>query len=240
MRIVSLAVALVSSLCLYVVLASPGNGHREVLLRRHNGISLFANDAGDHVASSENLHKRFSSTRFTFYKTGLGACGGVNNDNDFIVAMNHAQFDSGNWCGKTITVEYNGKSTQATVVDRCEECPFGALDFSPGLFNFFASAGAGIIYGSWTDGAPPPPPPPPPPPAPSTTKPPPPPPSSTYVSSSVSISSSTNTSMSTTTSTSASVLSTPTPAMSGPMWDVNKAIIQLGGMAVSGARDASH
>ena len=28
-------------------------------------------------------------------------------------------------------------------------CPWGGLDFSRGLFNFFASESAGVIYGSW-------------------------------------------------------------------------------------------
>jgi len=34
-------------------------------------------------------------------------------------------------------------------MDQCPGCPYGGLDFSRGLFRFFASEGAGIIYGEW-------------------------------------------------------------------------------------------
>ncbi|KAJ7900384.1 RlpA-like double-psi beta-barrel-protein domain-containing protein-containing protein, partial [Mycena olivaceomarginata] len=82
--------------------------------------------------------KRTTADKFTFYDAGLGACGRTNSDNDFIVAMNVPQFNGGAVCNKEITITYNGKTAKATVVDQCMDCPYGGLDFSRGLFNFFA------------------------------------------------------------------------------------------------------
>ncbi|OCB91405.1 expansin family protein [Sanghuangporus baumii] len=121
--------------------------------------------------------KRDDNGRFTFYETGLGACGGWNNPTDFIVALNEEQWDGGSHCWEKITINYNGKSTQAQIVDLCPGCPRGALDMSPGLFGFLDNPDLGVIYGSWSFGteqapppapapAPAPPPPPPPPPVP--------------------------------------------------------------------------
>ncbi|KAG6888490.1 hypothetical protein C0995_007916 [Termitomyces sp. Mi166 len=33
------------------------------------------------------------------------------------------------------------------------ECPYAALDFSPGLFDFFGPESAGYLYGSWEFGS---------------------------------------------------------------------------------------
>ncbi|KAG6815872.1 hypothetical protein H0H87_010615 [Tephrocybe sp. NHM501043] len=87
-----------------------------------------------------------------------------------IVAMNQMQYGNGEHCFETITITYKGKSTPATVVDKCMECPYGALDFSRGLFDFFASEGEGYIYGSWVFGSGDPEPTPTPKPEPTTTK----------------------------------------------------------------------
>lgn len=54
---------------------------------------------------------------------------------------------------------YNGKSTSATIMDECPGCPYGGLDLSRGLFNFFASESEGVLYGTWNfagDSQPPP------------------------------------------------------------------------------------
>lgn len=56
--------------------------------------------------------KRGFGGRATFYATGLGACGDWNNDSDFIVALNSAQYGGGYpgpECGKQIQI--SGKST---------------------------------------------------------------------------------------------------------------------------------
>ncbi|KAH9037639.1 RlpA-like double-psi beta-barrel-protein domain-containing protein-containing protein [Lactarius pseudohatsudake] len=100
-----------------------------------------------------HLAKRFANARFTYYVDGLGACGHTNKPSDFIVALNAPQYDSGDYCGMTITMTYGGKSTQAVIMDRCAGCPYGALDLSQGLFSFFASTDLGTIYGEWVFGS---------------------------------------------------------------------------------------
>lgn len=62
---------------------------------------------------------------------------------------------------------YNGKTTSAQIMDevrllrfslkilysninQCPGCPYGGLDLSTGLFQFFASESEGVIYGTWS------------------------------------------------------------------------------------------
>lgn len=87
-----------------------------------------------------------------------------------IVALNVEQFGPGypgQYCFKTITISVGGVTTQATVVDKvrltpasyissldvfgtqCMGCPWGGLDFSAGLFSFFAPQSEGVLYGEW-------------------------------------------------------------------------------------------
>ncbi|KAF8631444.1 hypothetical protein AX17_005121 [Amanita inopinata Kibby_2008] len=134
--------------------------------RRHHGLARRA-------SSAVQIFKRFENARWTFYDVGLGACGQYSHPGDFIVALNTPQFGGGYPgpnCFKSITMNFNGKTTQAVVLDECPGCPYGGLDLSIGLFQFFASESQGVIYGTWhfNDGSgggsvPPPPPPPPPP-----------------------------------------------------------------------------
>jgi len=41
------------------------------------------------------LQKRYDNARFTFFDTGLGACGTTNKASDFIVALNSPQYGNG-------------------------------------------------------------------------------------------------------------------------------------------------
>ncbi|KAF8162927.1 hypothetical protein B0H34DRAFT_693468 [Crassisporium funariophilum] len=190
--------------------------------------------------TSRELEKRFDGARFTFYDAGLGACGKVNSNSEFVVAMNAGQFAGGAHCFETITITVNGKSTQAQVVDLCPVCPFAGLDFSRGLFNFYANEGAGVLSGSWVfgAGAPAPPPPAPKPVAPTPTPPPPsktptPTPSSTVPppSTSHSTSHSSSPSASPSASSTASVAPVPTPV--GNLQQFNLAFIQMGSIALA-------
>ncbi|KAJ3551114.1 hypothetical protein NM688_g4921 [Phlebia brevispora] len=113
--------------------------------RRHHALNRLERD---HTAG-----KRFDSARMTYYEAGLGACGQTNSDSDFIVALNSAQYDGGSHCFETITISYNGKSTSAQITDECPGCPYGGLDLTPGLFSFFSSEDAGVIYGEWDFGS---------------------------------------------------------------------------------------
>ncbi|EGN95475.1 hypothetical protein SERLA73DRAFT_186504 [Serpula lacrymans var. lacrymans S7.3] len=113
--------------------------------RRHQEL---ANRARGEV----QLHKRYDGARFTFYAVGLGACGQTNVPSDFIVALNTPQYGGGYpgpECFKQITIEYNGKTAQATIMDECPGCPYGGLDFSEGLFDYFAAESVGVLYGTW-------------------------------------------------------------------------------------------
>lgn len=105
------------------------------------------------VRGPGTLQRRFDQARFSYYDVGLGACGKTNVASDFIVALNSAQFGSGGYCFQIITITYGGKSTQAQIADECPGCPYGGLDFSRGLFDYFSSESAGIIYGSWVFGS---------------------------------------------------------------------------------------
>lgn len=110
--------------------------------------------AGAAVAAPVNTHtfaKRFGGEA-TYYATGLGACGGTNQDSDFIVALNAPQYGNGYpgpECGKQVSISYNGKTTTATIVDKCPGCAYGDLDMSPSLFEFFADKGVGRFQMSW-------------------------------------------------------------------------------------------
>jgi len=99
-----------------------------------------------------HLAKRFSGP-MTYYAVGLGACGNTNVPSDFIVALNAAQYGSGSYCGASITITCNGKSTQATIEDECPGCGGNGLDLSQGLFEFFADTSAGVLQCTWVFGS---------------------------------------------------------------------------------------
>ncbi|EIM90428.1 uncharacterized protein STEHIDRAFT_154254 [Stereum hirsutum FP-91666 SS1] len=103
------------------------------------------------MPDTSSVEKRsFDNARFTYFVDGLGACGQTNVASDFIVALNTHQWDGGSHCFEAITITYNGKTATASIADECQECPENALDFSQGLFDYFASEDAGTIYGSWS------------------------------------------------------------------------------------------
>ncbi|GAA5862270.1 hypothetical protein JCM3774_004843 [Rhodotorula dairenensis] len=140
-----------------VDLAAPG----ELVVRNATPVEAAA-AAGDAPhpteapTSSKHLMKRDYNGRATFFDPGLGACGGYSSAGDFMVAMNQAQYgDLGavsSWCFQTITISYGGKTAQAKVMDACPGCPYGGLDMSPSLFNYFSNPDAGVIYVSWSAG----------------------------------------------------------------------------------------
>ncbi|KAJ6540300.1 hypothetical protein B0H19DRAFT_959871, partial [Mycena capillaripes] len=133
-------------------LARAASGHQRHANRNH--LELARRAKGDLL----NKRDMYNDARWTFYSTGLGACGGTNSDSDFIVALNQDTFGTvypSKYCYKQITMTYNGKTTTATIVDsvlpRVPGCPSsGGLDLSPGLFSFFADESVGVIYGDWS------------------------------------------------------------------------------------------
>ncbi|KZT03488.1 uncharacterized protein LAESUDRAFT_729065 [Laetiporus sulphureus 93-53] len=131
---------------LVVPLVAAGHLNRFNLHRRHDALARNA------TSGLTNLAKRqsFSDARFTYYAVGLGACGQTNVPSDFIVALDSILYDASDECFKSITISYGGKSTTATIMDRCPGCPEGGLDLSEGLFEYFADTGEGVIYGEWS------------------------------------------------------------------------------------------
>lgn len=176
---------------LSLAVLSVASNHKIHLNRNHNHDALAKRVPGDIVHE-----KRFSNSRWSWYdgQTGqAGACGQMIGNSDWVVALNTPQYGGGYPgpnCFKTITMTFNGKTAHnVRIMDQCPGCPWGGLDLTPALFEYFAPLGAGIIHGEWHFGgeAPPPPPPPPtttwaPPPPPTTTwtPPPPPPPTTTW------------------------------------------------------------
>jgi len=129
-----------------VASAGHGSGFQA---KRHGSRSLPSRQ--EDAVSTLDKRQQFSGG-FTFFDDGLGACGIWSNPGDFIVALNVEQFNGGQYCFQTVTITVNGKSTQAQIVDECMGCPYGYLDFSRGLFDFFADESVGEVYGSWSFG----------------------------------------------------------------------------------------
>jgi len=132
---------------LLVVATLPAWANTHVSLHHNRHVEIAKRQAGP-----VQLYKRFDSARWTFYDVGQGACGKVNVADDFIVALNSAQYGGGYPgpnCFKSITMTYNGKTARATIMDECPGCPYGGLDLSRGLFKFFAPESVGVLYGTW-------------------------------------------------------------------------------------------
>ncbi|KAI1958671.1 hypothetical protein LOZ58_005078 [Ophidiomyces ophidiicola] len=88
----------------------------------------------------------------TFYDGGLGACGtNIDTNGENAVAISAAlmgpQSNNSPFCGKTITIKYNGKTAKAVVKDKCPECAYGSIDMTRQLFYNFAPEAAGRIKG---------------------------------------------------------------------------------------------
>ncbi|KAJ4496498.1 RlpA-like double-psi beta-barrel-protein domain-containing protein-containing protein [Lentinula lateritia] len=90
---------------------------------------------------------------------GLGACGIVNTDTDFIVAMTHIVFDAypgydgvdcNPICNRPIVVTFQGKSVEVTVTDDCGACGNNEIQLSPAAFEQLADESEGLIDVSWS------------------------------------------------------------------------------------------
>ncbi|GJJ08850.1 hypothetical protein Clacol_003070 [Clathrus columnatus] len=119
--------------------------------------------------SSSGLGGLFSGEetggQFTFYNTGLGACGITNNDNDLIAAASQHLFDiypgatanpnNNPICGKKVKLTYQGNSVAVTITDRCVACAQKDLDLSPAAFLKLAPFALGRLSGGtweWCNG----------------------------------------------------------------------------------------
>ncbi|KAL4062210.1 RlpA-like double-psi beta-barrel-protein domain-containing protein-containing protein [Scleroderma yunnanense] len=96
----------------------------------------------------------------TFFNTGLGACGLINENSEHIAAVSNLLFDNypgydggdsdGNpVCGRQVIAYYEGKSTVVTITDSCADCALTDLDFTPTAFSDLADQDIGRIDISW-------------------------------------------------------------------------------------------
>lgn len=83
--------------------------------------------------------KPIDGGQLTFYNTeeNDGACGWFNHNSEHVVAVNSAQFEAENMCGKYVEVhnKLNDKTLVAQIVDECPTCNYGDLDLSEGFYD---------------------------------------------------------------------------------------------------------
>jgi len=60
-----------------------------------------------------------------------------------------SQSNGNPYCGKTITILHNGKSTVATVVDKCMGCAGRAIDVSRLAFDDLEDESVGRTTATW-------------------------------------------------------------------------------------------
>jgi hypothetical protein len=92
----------------------------------------------------------------TYYTAGLGACG-ITSDGDIqnVVALPHGlmgtKSNDNPYCGKTITITCiaTGKTTTATVVDKCMGCDGFSIDLSNAAFLDLDDLAVGRTNATW-------------------------------------------------------------------------------------------
>lgn len=94
----------------------------------------------------------------TYYAVGMGSCGvddsGKDNSENIVAISSDlmgTQSNGNPMCGKTITIFANGKSTTATVRDKCPGCKYGSIDVSEKVFlALFGDLGVGRGSVTWS------------------------------------------------------------------------------------------
>jgi len=106
---------------------------------------------GGVTGSGRIVSGRTYTGRATFYgATGEGNCLFDASPDLMVVAMNQADYGGAQACGAWLAVTGpDGKTITVQVVDRCPECPVGALDLSQQAFTKLAPAVAGQITVTW-------------------------------------------------------------------------------------------
>ncbi|KAF1960148.1 hypothetical protein CC80DRAFT_405363 [Byssothecium circinans] len=93
----------------------------------------------------------------------VGSCGKPIANTDMAVALasdlyGPSTYDvaTGNptnkWCGQKVAITYKGKTTTATILDRCDGCTNGGFDMSPSLWEAVTGTSTGdrITGMTWT------------------------------------------------------------------------------------------
>lgn len=86
----------------------------------------------------------------TFYAaTGEGNCSFEASSDLMVGAMNQADYENSQACGAYLSVTGPNGSVTIKIVDRCPECPPGAIDLSREAFEKIAPVSAGRVSISW-------------------------------------------------------------------------------------------
>ncbi|KAF7313091.1 hypothetical protein MKEN_00994900 [Mycena kentingensis (nom. inval.)] len=84
---------------------------------------------------------------------GFGSCGTPLQNGDFIVALGEGHYDGGAHCGKTVNVQYKGKTIQVVAQDRCPGCQgANGIDLSEGAMaaldpNYIFDGVINVVWG---------------------------------------------------------------------------------------------
>lgn len=99
----------------------------------------------------KSLEPRNFHGKATWFIPDTGACGDVNSNSDYIVAMNYAQYHDGSPCHKVVVItnKANHKVVKARVTDECPSCPYGSLDLSPAAFKKLGNLDTGVLPITW-------------------------------------------------------------------------------------------
>ncbi|KAM3072318.1 hypothetical protein ACMFMG_009128 [Clarireedia jacksonii] len=90
----------------------------------------------------------------TFYTAGLGSCG-VTTDGSAVAGvalpweLMGSQSNGNPYCGKTITISYNGKTVIAVVIDKCMGCSGKSIDLTNKAFDALLDEGVGRAQAEW-------------------------------------------------------------------------------------------
>lgn len=102
-------------------------------------------------SSSASSGQNSGQGTFFYQNNVAGACGAVNSDSAYIVALDSAIYDNGAYCGKSLTIWGNGKSVTATVADECPTCASAySIDLSVAAFTALASEDVGVVEVTWS------------------------------------------------------------------------------------------
>ncbi|GAA6036001.1 hypothetical protein JCM8097_005208 [Rhodosporidiobolus ruineniae] len=94
----------------------------------------------------------YSGQATWFTQNGVaGACGKVNADNTYLVALQTKMYANGAHCGKKINLKVGSKTIQALVADECPSCRDSqSLDLSLGAFKALGNLDQGVLNAVWS------------------------------------------------------------------------------------------
>jgi hypothetical protein len=128
--------------------------HHVAAVHKRNGTEVAKRDEAGHLVKRES----FTGTATWYDVTpNAGACGDWMQKSDYVVALNSPQLNAyGGYqngkpasCYKSITIQANGQTANARIMDECPPCAWGSLDLSESLFQHFAGLDAGVFQLTW-------------------------------------------------------------------------------------------